>query len=173
MKTNMKQSFTDFEYRCLTNKWNMDEEMIEKIGVLWLNAETRDEFVLSLQQDETLRYTQACGVLSRGDRRFIRSMLPENGCITTSSDAGGVRIYCGSFEIIIPNGYGDGRTTVAVIHKGEKFNTDAMNYFTMIRGAFDIATSDCGERQSAWTNVFSDARYHIYYGGGVVVFYEI
>lgn len=65
----------------------------------------------------------------------------------TSSDAGSVRVGNDSFDVLIPNGYGDGYTTVIVGDPEEEriIGADDRNFWSIINGQdFSVYYSDCG-----------------------------
>ena len=67
--------------------------------------------------------------------------------LRTSSDAGSVRIGNDSFKILVPNGYGDGFTTVMIGEPGEEriIGADEKNFWSIVNGEnFSVYYSDCG-----------------------------
>lgn len=167
MKEPMKNHFSEFECRCLTNRWGPHTNP-EKVESLWKSAVSRQDFIKAIQADDDLKLGQACGILSRGDFFFIRQMIGDRQ-IKTLSDAGGVRVGTDGFQVIIPNGRGDGETRVGIIPAGSPFNTDCLNYFTSLCGHFTVYDSDCGQFSpvAELTGDFS-----VYFGAGFVVFVE-
>lgn len=64
---------------------------------------------------------------------------------TTMSDAGGLKVGTKDFNIIIPNGYGDGDTLVRVLEESEKAPSTA-RFFTSIEGEnINVYAYDCGQ----------------------------
>lgn len=85
----------------------------------------------------------------------------------TSSDAGGVKVGTDGFSMIIPNGYGDGITRVAIVGKNELPQSDILRFFTSVKGEkINIYSYDCGEGVSRTMS----GRYGIFHGEGFVVF---
>lgn len=83
----------------------------------------------------------------------------------TESDTGGIKIGNNGFTIIIPNGYGDGITRVAILEK-EEMNNCTFDFFTSVFGSINIYDYDCGNEVECTIN----GRYGIYSKGGFVVF---
>lgn len=164
----MKECFTEFEYRCLTNRWDPHTDL-GKIERLWDAAKTKEDFVKALQKDEELKWTQACGVLSKNDFYYIRGMVGEHQ-LKTECEAGSVRIGNGDFRILIPTGGGDGVARVGILPEGAPFNDSALTYFTLLEGCFDIYWHDCGIPVKA---AELEGRFHVFYGAGFVIFVPI
>ena len=166
MKEKLESCFSDFHVRCLLNRWEGQNDE-DKVNALWEAAESKEAFIRALQTDEQLRYTQACGELSKGDFYFIRDMIGDRQ-FKTESDAGGVRVMHDGFRVIIPNGRGDGESRVAVFAKDEPFNERTLEYFTLIDGDFEISGYDCADEPIRHLH----GRYQVYYGNSFVVFVE-
>lgn len=63
---------------------------------------------------------------------------------TTISDAGGVRIGNRQFQMLIPNGQGDGLTCVHILERQDELPLEA-KYFCCFRGEnIKIYSYDCG-----------------------------
>ena len=85
----------------------------------------------------------------------------------TSSDAGSVKIGIANMTILIPNGYGDGTSRVAIFENPKDFNNCMMSYFTTVSGEnMVIYNYDCGDTPAATIS----GRYAIYYYEGLVAF---
>lgn len=164
MKTTLQENFNDFEVRCLLNPWAQHCDP-EKVGRLWDEAETREDFIKALQADDDLKFGQACGILSKGDFYFIRGLIGDRQ-FKTVSDAGSVRIQNGGFHVLIPNGHGDGYSRVAVIENRDEWNEEVLNYWSMVEGDFAICSGDCTDLVAKYMS----GRYHVYYGDSFVVF---
>lgn len=164
MKTNMREAFNEFEYRCLTANVGPHTDP-EKVAALWEQADSREDFIRALRDDDDLRYGQACGILSKYDFRFIRSMIGGKQ-FKTDSDAGSVRLIHDGFSVLVPNGYGDGVSRVAVLEAGDPFNPAALDYFATVEGDFGICWYDCDPSMIALT---VSGRFNVYFGGGFVV----
>lgn len=95
----------------------------------------------------------------------------------TMSDAGSVRIGNGDFKILIPNGYGDGDTTVKIYYKNdEKPEFNNSDFFTVVENYFDIFDYDCSNATPVAT---LQGRFAVYIpheeieSNGIVVFKEL
>lgn len=99
----------------------------------------------------------------------IREMLAEK-IFKTYSDAGALKIGNKDFSILIPNGYGDGETRVAIIKLEEKkyYDLEAFRFFTSVEGTFDIYDYDCDSSGDIIQTI--EGRYGIYVYEGFVVF---
>ena len=92
--------------------------------------------------------------------------------LTTLSDAGSVRIGNDSFQILIPNGYGDGETNVLIIDEDDKLDEKA-RFFTIAEGEINIYNYDCASNPDLFPlEVIKTlkGRYGIYNLDGVVIF---
>lgn len=67
-------------------------------------------------------------------------------CFITMSDVGCVRVGNDDFSVLIPNGYGDGTTRVAVFENGNDFTAEDIMRFTgiSVTGKCNIFYYDCG-----------------------------
>lgn len=83
----------------------------------------------------------------------------------TMSDIGGVKIGNDKFTVIIPNGYGDGDTRIAIVNRGE-INDNMFNFFTFIEGDINIYSYDCGDDVVRTIS----GKYGVYYWEGFVIF---
>lgn len=167
-KEEMEKVIGEFLTRCIQNDWDSHHNVSAAIE-MWERADTLGEFKMMLREDERTMYGHACGELNKCDFRFIREMLGDE-CFTTTSDAGGLKIGNGALSMIIPNGWGDGDTHVAILSETAKFNFNALDYFTRIDGECDIYSYDChnGDIVRHITGT-----YQVYTGGGFVVFREL
>lgn len=74
----------------------------------------------------------------------------------TSSDAGSVRIGNDSFKTLVPNGYGDGYTTVIVGDPEEEraAGVEYKNFWSFVSGEnFSVYYSDCGNDEEIVTTL--------------------
>lgn len=170
MKDKFQNWFSDFECRCLTDTWGIHSNA-EGIAKLWEKATSKKEFLSMLRSDPETMYTQACGVLSRENFYFIREMVGDRQ-IKTVSARGCLMIGDENCQFFIPNGYGDGNTRVAVIHPGEKFNFNALSYYTMVSGKINVYYDDCGIPTEDNVVCRLDGEYGIYHGASFVIFEE-
>lgn len=96
----------------------------------------------------------------------IRGQIGDD-CIKTLSDAGAVKVGNKNFQILIPNGHGDGITRVGVVKPGQ-VSCEELNYFSVIEGQdINIYDYDCTDGEACER---ISGRYSIYYGEGFVVF---
>lgn len=87
--------------------------------------------------------------------------------LVTYSDAGSLKIGNKNFNILIPNGYGDGETEVFIIEQ----NIDIpLRYITLVEGEVEIFDYDCANSNVVTT---IKGRYQIYSENGQIVFVKI
>lgn len=98
----------------------------------------------------------------------IREMFGDK-CFKTDSDAGGVLVGNEEFNLIVPNGYGDGTTRIAVFHRDDKFDASLMKYFVGLNGKFNIYSHDCSFDLIEET---LEGEFAVYYYDGLVAFVE-
>lgn len=151
---------TDFCKTCLTNEFCGGARYME----IWEQSDSLSEFKYNVRQDKTLKLEQGTAELLKGDWYYLRDILGSNQ-FKTESDAGGVKIGNGDMSIIIPNGYGDGTTRVAILEPKE-MNSSAFNFITAVEGTVNIYTYDCGSDIECTIK----GRYGIYSKDGFVVF---
>lgn len=74
------------------------------------------------------------------------SELKKAGRITlyTFSDVGSVKIGNDKFNVLVPNGYGDGNTTVVILGKNEE-PRENNHYICTIEGDYEIYSYDLGD----------------------------
>lgn len=99
------------------------------------------------------------------------SELKKAGRITlyTYSDVGSVKIGNDKFNVLVPNGYGDGRTIVLILGKNEE-PREENRYICTIEGGCDIYSYDLGDEVIYQMY----GKYNIYNShNGVVVFKKI
>lgn len=147
-------------------------ERIEKksMSILRSASDTMD-FVNKFLDSEDLDIlmSQAYAELSKkvcpsGHWMRIRKMLNEM-VFKTTSDVGGVKIGNDNFSIIIPNGYGDGVTRIAIVNRGD-INENMFTFFTSVEGCINIFSYDCGDEVER--TIFG--KYGVYYCEGFVIF---
>lgn len=157
-----------FLTRCM-NSTKTNQKIVD--SCLAASANT-DEFI-----DSYLAHTEEIGTqfyaeLVERERPYrlwktIRECLGERQ-FKTDSDAGSVRIGNATFTMLVPNGFGDGISRVAVFDDRDDFNADSLlTFFTIVNGAFNVYAYDCGGEETVAT---LDGKYAIYYGKGFVAF---
>ena len=156
--------------RIVLNYWPID--VTDMVLKHWDEANSIDEFKKSILADDSLSHCQGYAILSREDMQEhwyrIRRMFGDK-CFKTDSDAGGVRVGNEEFNLVIPNGHGDGTTRVAVFRKGDKFNLNMMNYYNVLHGKFNIYDYDCSCDRIIET---LEGDFSTYYYEGLVAFVE-
>ena len=169
MKTRIEDHFTEFETVCLLDRLNIN---VARVRELWDKADNKSSFIRALQADPELRFSQACGILSRNNYYFIRSMIGDHMVAKTKSDAGSVRVFHDGFYVYLPNGEGDGDSRVCLFRKGEHdlFNSHLFNYQGMLSGSFDVDDYDCNDVPHSVLHL--EGSYHVYFGSTFVVFLE-
>lgn len=168
LKFNITQSEAAFVKGCIFNNWVKGyDEIMQHLR----DAVDTEDFINKILGDPELTTTQAYAEVSkklRPDSHWyrVREMFGDN-VIKTSSDAGSVKIGVDNMSILVPNGYGDGISRVAIFDNSEAFNDSMMSYFTTVRGKdMIIYDYDCGD--VAATTI--SGRYEIYYYSGLVAF---
>lgn len=168
LKFNIEQPKATFVKECIFNNW------VKGYGAIMEhlhNAVDTEDFINKILGDPELATTQAYAEVSkklRPDSHWyrVREMFGDN-VIKTSSDAGSVKIGVANMSILVPNGYGDGITRVAIFDGSKAFNNSMMSYFSTIKGEnMIIYDYDCGD--VAATTI--SGRYNIYYYSGLVAF---
>lgn len=153
--------------RCMMDSSGTFKPIFEK---LWDQAETLVDFKELLKNDPETRMERATALLFREQPlseelwEFRRILLGDQS-FRTESDAGSLKIGNDSFTVLIPNGFGDGSMSCAIMESGE-LNRDAFEFFTSIEGAFNIYDYDCGDGIVKSIS----GRFGIYTGNGFVVF---
>lgn len=168
LKFDIAQSEAAFVKGCIFNNWVKGyDEIMQHLH----NAVDTEDFIDKILGDPELTTTQAYAEVSkklRPDSHWyrVREMFGDN-VIKTSSDAGSVKIGVDNMSILVPNGYGDGISRVAIFDNSETFNDSMMSYFTTIKGEnMIIYDYDCGNTPAATIS----GRYAIYYYSGLVAF---
>lgn len=88
----------------------------------------------------------------------------------TFSDVGSVKIGNDNFNILLPNGYGDGNTTVLILGKNEEPRENS-HYICTIEGDYGIYSYDLGIDEVIYV---MHGKYNIYNShNGVVIFKKI
>lgn len=156
----------DYLYGCI-----FDERLEEKTMSILSSATDTMDFVsrfLDSEEPEIIM-SQAYAELSKkvcpnGHWTRIRQMLGDK-VFKTMSDIGGVKIGNDKFTVIIPNGYGDGDTRIAIVNRGE-INDNMFNFFAFIEGNINIYSYDCGDDVVRTIS----GKYGVYYWEGFVIF---
>lgn len=134
----------NFLKRCMKDA---NQEIVNKCA---RKAKNTEEFIdLYLACDEEIG-TQFHAELMKRERpnlvwKTIRGIFGDRQ-FKTEADAGSVKVGNENFSVLIPNGYGDGFTRVAIFSKEEFLAECYMNFLTLISGTnISIYSYDCGD----------------------------
>jgi len=159
-----------FTYQCLTNQLHGGEIFAR----IWKKAKTKKEFLDMILDDPQVRGEQGtyAAIKEFNIERmegYRKLLIADADRFTTLSDAGGVRIGNVDYSFLIPNGIGDGETTVAIMDDNCHFCESAFQYFTLIRGEFFVYSHDgVGEAVKKLEGGFM-----VFYSDGIIVFKKI
>lgn len=170
----------DFPLRCLLSLVQDQEQVSYKIIADCYKQAKGDQsvFVDLFLAHKELNYTQGYGEIAKcyPDKLWylMRSLFGDKE-FKTESDAGSVCIAAKdySFSILVPNGYGDGETRVAIFEEKYDALEHLMTYHTVIEGNFLILNYDClhlNHIQPATIAKELNGRFGIYYKNGFVAF---
>lgn len=108
-----------------------------------------------------------------------------NRCFKTVSDAGSLLVGNEEYQVLIPNGYGDGTTRVAVFNKADsdfdinsdydvafRIMPDMMDSGPYLYGEFNIYPYDCCNPTVDEPCKTLEGRYWTYYYDGLIAFVE-
>ena len=112
----------------------------------WEDAENVDDFKKRVFQDTALVGTQGYAALSKeseGHKGRLEAMLKDD-LFDTYSERGALKVGNDKFSVLIPNGFGDGTTQVAVIEQGRV--DSMMDFFTIVEGEINIYSDDCSNK---------------------------
>lgn len=157
-----------FLMECIFDKWSAGHE---KIMEHYKNATSSEGFITDILEDPELATTQVYAEISRrlrpeGHWYRVREMFGDRA-FKTSSDSGSVKVGVNNMYVLVPNGYGDGITRVAIFDNPADFNDCMMSYFTTVTGKdMIIYDYDCGYDPATTIS----GRYNIYYYEGLVAF---
>lgn len=162
----LDQYFERFEVMCLENSWHGGARYKE----LWEQAESKEEFLKLIAKDPEVRYKQATAILFKNDFHYLRDFFGDEE-FKTYSDVGGVKVGNDTFNVVVPNGYGDGVTRCRMVEKGTPWPSDAFTFWGCINGTdINIYEYDCG---SDVERHLDGTRYGCFYNGtGSFVVFE-
>jgi hypothetical protein len=159
---------------CIENR-NLGFSLDKKIKKLYTNCGEDIELFAKAIVDSDDReiilsqeYALSSKLLDDGKHNDRIMKMIGDKWISTASDAGSLKIGNDNFSILIPNGYGDGRTLYSVVNSSD-FNMDMMKYFTLIEGKFSIYSFDCGNNRIETI----EGKYQIFHSDGLVVFVKM
>ena len=108
----------------------------------------------------------------------IRELFGDR-CFKTASDVGSLLAGNEEFQVLIPNGYGDGITRVAVFNKADsdysdtyRIMCDMMKNGPILHGKFNIYPHDCSNPTVDEPCKTLEGRYFTYYYDGLIAFVE-
>jgi len=135
------------------------------LAKLWKRAKDLKDFRKLIIEDKEARLLQFTGEWLKDDKEFLQTFVSDDA-IDTISDAGGLKIGTNGFNVIAPNGSGDGSTVVSFLEK-DSFNSSAFNFWTSISGdEINLYSYDCGNEIAKTVN----GRYGVYFKDGLIVF---
>ena len=171
-KENLKFKTNDgFIKDCIFNPSIFNEKYDNFLKEVLQTAENTEEFINLFLANKDFKKTQGYQELLKYERPeqawyFVRENFSEK-CLKLNSDAGGVKVGNDDFSIIIPNGYGDGITRVAIFENNDFYCDNLMTYFTLIKcERCHIYDYDCGGLPQVELNGY----YSIYFYDGLVAF---
>lgn len=117
----------------------------------------------------------------RGNHWYRVRELFGNHCFKTASDVGSLLVGNEEFQVLIPNGYGDGTTRVAVFNKVDSDHSVASRIMSdmmdshrgpYLHGKFNIYPYDCCNPTVDEPCKTLEGRYFTYYYDGLIAFVE-
>lgn len=170
MKPKKKDGMNSFAYVCcklLEENKKHDGVAYDEFRAIYKESKNWSEFIEAILKTKEFYKTQAAAALLKPTDRFwyLQRQILGDDQFKTMSDVGGVKVGNKSFNMIVPNGVGDGTSRVAVLNE-KNFNSSCFTYFTTIEGEFNIYSYDCGEEIAKTIN----GRYAVYYDDHFVVF---
>lgn len=153
-----------FLRRCMDCEHSANQELV---NVCVADAKDVEEFIdlyLSHKEEVGSQFYDELLMRERPNRFFyaIREQYGDRQ-FKTCSDAGSVRIGNDSLSILIPNGYGDGITRVAIFDKAEFVLDNLMCYYTSIStSSAHVYDYDCDGGQPIRTISGNYAVYRAY-----------
>lgn len=155
------------------NDWNSWKPYVDNI----LNdVKNYDEFEKAVLNTEELKNTQLYAEVSKESkdgqhRKRLLDILRESKTdeYITHSDCGGVLIGNENFNIVIPNGYGDGETRLFILDENNEIQLHNMAKFFTSFNADDIKVyAEDTSRKREIINL--NGRYGAYFHDGIVIF---
>lgn len=167
-------NINEFIKRCMFDRI-CRPELTDLFEHLLEEAKDSDDFIIKVLTSDKgiINGSQAYAELSKtkfGHKKRVQKMLASDKeaiTITTVSDAGTVKIGNGTNSISIPNGQGDGETTV-VLMKNKITNKSMLNYFAEINGSWGLYNYDCDSTPIKPGTI--EGKYAVYFSDGIVVF---
>lgn len=153
--------------RFAAEQYSYAVEIAEKSGDV-------DEFIDKFIADKRTHRTRLYAELIRRERPYrhfytVREMFG-NRQFKVMSDVGGVLVGDKNYATVFTNGGNDGTTRVAVFESEDDFNSNLMEYNTIILGEFGIFGYDCADFSREEPVVKLRGRFQVYYWDGFVAF---
>lgn len=155
------------------NDWNSWKPYVDDI---LSSVRNYDEFEKAVLNTEELKNTQLYAEVSKESKdgqhkRRLLNILEESDAkeYTTYSDCGGVLIGNDNFNIVIPNGYGDGETKLFILDDNNKIQLYNMaKFFTSFNADDTKVYAEDTSRKREVINL--KGRYGAYFNDGIVIF---
>lgn len=168
--------------RCSSHYLASCIENNESCSKLYESCKTYDEFekrVLNKECDSNIVYSliSIYGKDSEYHWYRIRDLFGDR-CFKTYSDVGGLLVGNENFQVLIPNGKGDGTTRVAVFKKNDSVSVGLIELMMdrkhgpTLNGKFNIYSYDCDNPEKDEPLKTLDGRYFTYYYDGLIAFVE-
>lgn len=157
-------------------------ENSESCSKLYEKCNSYDEFetrVLNKECDSNIVYSliSIYGKDSEYHWYRIRDLFGDR-CFKTYSDVGSLLVGNESFQVLIPNGKGDGTTRVAVFKKNDSVSVGLIELMMdrkhgpTLNGKFNIYSYDCDNPEKDEPLKTLDGKFLTYYYDGFVAFVE-
>lgn len=174
LKKNIKGCSTHYLGSCI--------EINESCSELYEKCNSYDEFekrVLNKECNSNIVYSLISMYGKNRDFHWnrIRDLFGDR-CFKTYSDVGSLLVGNEYFQVLIPNGMGDGTTRVAVFEKGDDVYGGLIELMMdrkhgpMLNGKFNIYSYDCDNPSVDEPYKTLEGRYFTYYYDGFVAFVE-
>lgn len=154
----------------------------KEVAELYEKCKNYDEFekrVLNHECDSNFVYSLISLYGKDSDYHWyrIRDLFGER-CFKTHSDVGSLLVGNESFQVLIPNGMGDGTTRVAVFKKDDETSHGLIELMfdnkhgPTLSGKFNIYSYDCDKPEVDEPCETLEGRYLTYYYDGLIAFVE-
>lgn len=171
-KIKFEKDSSGFAQKVMMNEWQSSQfALVKEIAA---KSSSSDDFVDRYLADPRAVCTQLYAVLAQRVRpellwKLIRKMFGDRE-FKTYSDVGSLLVGDSNMTVLIPNGRGDGTTRVAVFsgEDAKSFNSDLMNFFTIIRGEINVFGYDCDDPAKSDPVCKLSGSFSVYYSEGFV-----
>lgn len=154
----------------------------KEVTELYKKCKNYDEFekrVLNHECDSNIVYSLISMYGKDSDYHWYRIReLFGNRCFKTYSDVGSLLVGNEHFQVLIPNGIGDGTTRVAIFRKDDEVSGGLIELMfdckhgPTLSGKFNIYSYDCDNPALDEPCKTLDGKYFTYYYDGFVAFVE-